>query len=194
MSRDIIVYDIETKNTFQDIGSRDARKLNTSLIGMYSFNDDEYYSYTEDEFPQFYRKLEECGLVIGFNNKGFDDIVISASFPEMVKVPSFDILEQVHKALGFRIKLDNIASATLGYGKSGDGLKAVRLYAEGKIEELRQYCLDDVKITKEVYEFAKRNGFLKYADLAGVREFIVDFSSSDTLVADANAPMNLSLF
>ncbi len=194
MARDIIVYDIETKDTFQDVGTRDARRLHTSLIGMYSYRDDEYFGFTEDEFPQFYRRLEDCDLIIGFNNKGFDDQVISASFPEIVKVPSFDILEQVHKSLGFRIKLDNIASATLGYGKSGDGLKAVRLYAEGKIEELRAYCLDDVKITKEVYDFGKRNGFLKYADLAGVREFLVDFSSADRLVSEANGPMNLSLF
>ncbi|HSI20118.1 MAG TPA: ribonuclease H-like domain-containing protein [Verrucomicrobiae bacterium] len=194
MARDIIVYDIETKDTFQQIGTRDPRRLHISLIGMYSYRDDEYLSFTEDELPQFFRRLEDCDLIIGFNNKGFDDLVVSAMFPEITKVPSFDILEQVHKSLGFRIKLDNIAGATLGYGKSGDGLKAVRLYAEGKIEELREYCMDDVKITREVYDFAKRNGFLKYADLAGVKEFLVDFSSADRLVNESNGPMNLSLF
>jgi DEAD/DEAH box helicase domain-containing protein len=193
MSRDIIVYDLETRDTFQDIGSRDARKLHISLLGMYSTNDDEYYAFTEDELPQFFRRLESCELIIGFNNKGFDDQVVSAYFPEISKVPSFDILEQVYKSLGFRIKLDNIANATLGYGKSGDGLQAVRLFAAGKIEELRKYCLDDVKITREVYEFGKKNGFLKYKDLAGVKEFLVDFSGSD-VAPQEEAPMNLSLF
>jgi DEAD/DEAH box helicase domain-containing protein len=194
MARDIIVYDIETKDTFNDVGTRDPRRLHISLLGMYSMRDDEYLSFTEDELPQFFRRLEDCDLIIGFNNKGFDDPVVSAVFPEITKVPSFDILEQVHKSLGFRIKLDNIAAATLGYGKSGDGLKAVRLYAEGKIDELREYCLDDVKITKEIYEFGKRNGFLKYSDLAGVKEFLVDFSSADRLAAESQGPMNLSLF
>jgi DEAD/DEAH box helicase domain-containing protein len=194
MDRDIIVYDIETRDSFQEVGSRDPRRLHISLIGMYSYRDDEYSSFLEDELPLFFRRLENCALVIGFNNKGFDDLVVSASFPEMHKVPSFDILEQVHKSLGYRVKLDNIASATLGYGKSGDGLLAIKMYAEGRIEELRQYCLDDVKITKEVYDFAKRNGFLKYADLSGVKEFSVDFSSADTLLTGSNGPMNLSLF
>jgi DEAD/DEAH box helicase domain-containing protein len=194
MDRDIIVYDIETRDSFQEVGSRDPRRLHISLIGMYSYRDDEYSSFLEDELPLFFRRLENCALVIGFNNKGFDDLVVSASFPEMHKVPSFDILEQVHKSLGYRVKLDNIASATLGYGKSGDGLLAIKMYAEGRIEELRQYCLDDVKITKEVYDFAKRHGFLKYADLSGVKEFSVDFSSADTLLTGSNGPMNLSLF
>lgn len=194
MPRDVIVYDLETKDTFQQVGSRDARALHISLVGMYSFRDDEYLAFTEDELPSFYRRLEDADLIIGFNNKGFDDVVVSATFPEITKVPSFDILEQVYKSLGFRIKLDNIASATLGYGKSGDGLMAVQLYAEGKIEELKQYCLDDVKITKEVYEFGKRNGFLKYKDLAGEKEFLVDFSAADRLLAEAAGPMNLSLF
>lgn len=192
MTRDIIVYDIETKESFQDVGSRDPRRLSISLLGMYSYQDDEYFSFTEDELPQFFRRLENCDLLIGFNNKGFDDQVVSAVFPEINKVPSFDILERVHKVLGFRVKLDNIANATLGYGKSGDGLQAIRLYAEGKIEELRQYCLDDVKITHEVYEFGKRNGFLKYRDLAGEKEFLVDFRTGVDPV-DA-APLNLSLF
>ena len=191
MARDIIVYDIETKDTFQDVGTRDAKKLHISLIGMYSYNENKYYSYTEDELPDFWRKLENCDLLIGFNNKGFDDQVVSAYFPEITKVTSFDILEHVHNSLGFRIKLDNIAQATLGTGKSGDGLKAVRLYAEGKIEELRAYCLDDVKITKEIYDFAKANGYLNYSDLQGKKEVLVNFNVASK---KADSPMNLSLF
>jgi DEAD/DEAH box helicase domain-containing protein len=190
-SGDILVYDIETKDTFQQVGSRDARKLHISVIGMYSYNEDAYICYTEDELSKFFRRLETASLVVGFTNKHFDDIVVSAYFPEMSKIPSFDILERVQASLGYRVKLDSIAEGTLGYGKSGDGLKAVRLYADGKIDELCQYCLDDVKITKEVYEFGKQYGFLKHVDLRGVKEFSVDFSTEEPA---AEVPLNLSLF
>ena len=188
---DIIVYDLETKETFADVGSRDPRKLHISLLGAYSYTDNRYYSYTEDELPQFFRRLEQCDLIIGFNNKGFDDQVLSTYFPEISKVPSFDILEQFYNSAGFRVKLDNIAHATLGTGKSGDGLKAIALFRDGKIEELRAYCLDDVKITKEIYDFGKSNGFVKYSNLQGEREVDVNFTIK---VEKAEQPMNLSLF
>ncbi len=193
MENDIIIYDIETQETFQEVGTRDARKLHISLIGMYSTNEKQFYSFTEDELPAFWRRLEQCKMVVGFNNKGFDDVVCSAYFPEMGKVKSFDILEIVHKRLGFRVKLDNLAHATLGTGKSGDGLKAIQLYREGKIEELRDYCLDDVRITRDIYNHGKNHGKLSYSDLAGVREVLVDFSLPKEL-EEEQAPMNLSLF
>jgi DEAD/DEAH box helicase domain-containing protein len=192
MNGDIIVYDIETKETFQEVGTRDPKKLHISLIGMFSYQENKLLSFTEDELPQFWRRVEVCDLLIGFNNHGFDDQVCAAYFSEMPKVPSFDILAEVHRNLGFRVKLDNLAHATLGTGKSGDGLKAIRLYREGKIEELREYCLDDVKITKEIYEHGKLHGKLLYSDLSGNKEVSVDFHQKTEKPVDA--PINLSLF
>lgn len=191
MAGDIIVYDIETQESFQDIGGRDPKKLHISLLGMYSYTENQYFSYTEDELPAFWRRLEQCDLLIGFNNKGFDDQVVAAYFPEITKVRSFDILEQVHRRLGFRIKLDNLAKATLGMGKSGDGLEAIRLYRAGEIEKLRAYCLDDVKITKEIYDHGKLHGSLYYNDLQGKKECLVDFNIK---VEEPSGPLNLSLF
>lgn len=191
MEHDIIVYDIETQESFQQVGSRDPKKLHVSVMGMYSYNEMKYFSFTEAELPSFFRRLELCDFVVGFNNKGFDDQVIAAYFPEMAKVASFDILEEVQKALGFRIKLDNIAHATLGTAKSGDGLQAIELFKEGKIEELTAYCMDDVKITREVYEYGKQNGLLRYADLAGTKTVSVDFNRQP---AKIDASLNLSLF
>jgi len=191
MPGDILVYDIETKETFSDIGGRDPKKLHISMLGAFSYTETKYMSFTEEELPSFWRRLEQCDLVIGFNNHGFDDLVCAAYFPEMPKVPSFDILGEVHRNLGFRVKLDNIAQATLGIGKSGDGLKAIKLYAEGKIVELRSYCLDDVKITKEIYDYGRDYGSVKYTDLQGVKDVLVDFNQAVEKPVDA---LNLSLF
>ena len=191
MDGDIIVYDIETKETFQEVGSRDPKKLHISLIGMYSYKENKLIGYTEDEFPLFWRRIEQCDMIIGFNNYGFDDQVCAAYFPEMPKVPSFDMLAEVQRNLGFRVKLDNLAHATLGIGKSGDGLKAIQYYREGKIEELRAYCLDDVKITKDLYDWGRTNGSLFYSDLSGKKEVQVDFHQK---IERPEAAMNLSLF
>ena len=192
MPGDVIVYDIETKETFQEVGTRDPRKLTISMLCAYSYNERKLLSFDEHELAQFWRRLETCSLLIGFNNKGFDDQVVSTYFPEISKVPSFDILEEVHKSIGFRVKLDNIAHATLDEGKSGNGLKAIKLYREGKIDELRDYCLDDVRITKDIYECGKMYGELFYNDMQGKKGFPVDFKR--TIASPSEVPLNLSLF
>ena len=190
MPNDIIVYDIETQESFQQVGSRDPKKLHISVLGAYSYNEREFFSYTEEQLPQFWKRIEQCQMVVGFNNHSFDDQVLSTYFPEMAKVQSFDMLAEVQRALGFRLRLDNLAQASLGAAKSGDGLHAIALFAEGRIDELTSYCLDDVKITHELYEFGKNNGFVRYSDLKGLRQVAVDFNPP----MDSLSAINLSLF
>ncbi len=35
---------------------------------------------------------------------------------------------------------------------------AVQFWREGRIDELKKYCLDDVRITRDLYEYGKANG------------------------------------
>jgi hypothetical protein len=35
----------------------------------------------------------------------------------------------------------------------------------GEIDKIIKYCIDDVKLTKDLYEYALKNGMLKYKDL-----------------------------
>lgn len=191
MDGDILVYDIETKETFQQVGSRDPKKLHISVIGAYSYNEKRLIGLKEEELGDFWRRLERCKMVIGFNNHGFDDLVCAAYFPEMEKVASFDMLAAVEKSLGHRVKLDTLAKATLGSQKSGDGLQAVQMYADGKIDEILQYCLDDVAITQKLYEYGRHRRSLSFADFSGeTKEFPVDFSWEP----EEQKALNLSLF
>ena len=57
--------------------------------------------------------------------------------------------------------LDAIAQATLGTGKSADGLMAVEWYKKGEIQKIIEYCLQDVKVTRDVFQFGRQNGFVK---------------------------------
>jgi hypothetical protein len=82
-----------------------------------------------------------------------------------------DILEEVVHALGHRLKLESVAMATLGEGKSGSGLDAIWYYKNQEWEKLIKYCLDDVRVTKEVYEYGQRHGNLWF-DNRGQRQSI----------------------
>ena len=73
-------------------------------------------------------------------------------------LPHLDLMEDIESYLGFRISLDNLAKSNLGAAKSGNGLEAIRWWQEGNVEAIKRYCLDDVRITRDIYEFGKKNG------------------------------------
>ncbi|MEK7665703.1 MAG: ribonuclease H-like domain-containing protein [Patescibacteria group bacterium] len=159
-----VVLDIET----QDAASGDNRSLRISVVGCYFFENNEYLCYEEHELPQLFRRLEHSGRIIGYNTKSFDYPIMNNYYAgDVASFTSLDILEEIHKTLGFRVKLDDVAKATLGVGKSGHGLQAVEWWKQGEIQKIKDYCLQDVKITKEVYEFGKLYHIVRYLDRLG---------------------------
>ncbi len=187
-----ITLDVETKNIFQEVGN-DTKKLGISYVGLHDSETNEYFGYFENDLGKMWPLLESADLLIGYNIKSFDYEVLAPYYRgDLKKFPTIDLLEVVKDVLGFRLKLDNLAKATLNKGKIGDGLDAVRYFREGKMEKLAEYCLEDVRITREIFDFAMSNGKLKYPDLGGVtKEFIVDLgkylptSTNDTQMSMA---------
>lgn len=164
-----VVLDIETQNTFQDVGTALHKGLKISVVGCYFYEQDEYVCYEEQDLPKLFQRLERSGRIIGYNTKSFDYSVMNNYYAgEVGNFASLDLLEIIHKSLGFRIKLDDVAKATLGIGKSGHGLQAVEWWKQGEIQKIKDYCLQDVKVTKEVYEFGKRYKIVRYLDRLGV--------------------------
>ena len=161
---DRIVLDIETSNTFADVGGeRNLTALCVSLIGAYSYNRNEYISFTEHTLAEFGPILQKAGLVIGFAIDRFDLPVLAKHYSfNVMSLNRLDLLEEFELATGHRISLNTLAKINLGQEKTGHGLEAVKLYKEGKIDELRSYCLQDVKLTKDLYDLAKKQGYLMY--------------------------------
>lgn len=186
-----IVLDIETQNSFAEVGGAFHDKLKVSFVGAYDYATGEYLSYFEPDLPKLWPLLERTDRVIGYNTKGFDYLVLNSYYTgDLFRFPSLDLLEVIAKSLGFMIKLDDVAEATLGYGKSGHGLQAIEFYRKGELDKLKKYCLDDVRITKEVYEYGRQHGHVSYFDRRGVKHDIpVDFGVSEA----ARQPINLTL-
>lgn len=172
-----IVLDIETANTFQEVGSYDHSKLVMSVIGVYFYETNEYKAYEVHELKELWPRLEACDRIIGYNTKGFDIPVMNNYYPgDLMKITQLDILEEIQKALGFRLKLDDVAEASLGHGKTGHGLQAVEWWKQGEKEKVKTYCLDDVRVTKELYEYGLKYNAVAYQDRSGTRKGIpVDF-------------------
>ena len=176
-----IVFDIETQNSFAE-AENDLKKLKVSVVSIYSYATDTYQSFTEDELPKLWPILEKADRVIGYNSEHFDLPVLNNYYlGNFLELPSLDLLKKIKESLGIRLKLADVAEATLdNVGKSADGLQALRWWKEGKIDEIKKYCEQDVRVTKELYDFGRTNNQLFYKNLTGeVLPFAVDFSGND---------------
>ena len=186
-----IVFDIETRNIFEDVGKADPALLDISIVGVYDYETDKYTSYLVEELPKLWPLIEQAELLIGFNSDHFDIPLLNKYYNgDITKIKSLDILAEVKKSLGRRVGLGNIAEATLGYGKNGHGLQAIEWWKKGDIESIRKYCLQDVKVTKEIYEYALKHKLLKYKDGATAKDVIMDTTNWESI---NNQAMTFSL-
>ena len=159
---DKIVFDIETKNVFADVGGeQNIDKLEASVVGAYSYKDDKYYCFEEHEFGELEELFRNSGLIIGFSSKRFDVPVLNKYLKlNLSAVPHYDILEEIEKSFGRRVGLGILGEANLGIAKTGHGLEAVELFRSGEIEKLKSYCVQDVRITKEIFDLIRNQGYL----------------------------------
>ena len=155
-----VVFDIETKQSFQEVGGKQyMERLGVSVVGTYSYATEEFKCFTESEFPELEQLLADATRIIGFNSKHFDVPVLQPHVSINLKeIMHLDLMEDVEKHLGFRVSLDNLAGTSLGVKKSGYGMEAIQWWREGNVEAIKKYCLDDVRITRDLYEFGKKNG------------------------------------
>lgn len=181
-----IVYDLESKKTFAEVGGYNNNALlGVSFLGLYSYSQNKYFSFFEQDLPKLEQiLLAEKPTIIGFNSISFDNVVLQPYFKtlKLNELPQVDILADIHRTLGFRMKLESVAQATLGEGKSGSGLDAIRYYREGNLEALAKYCLDDVRITRDVYEYGCRHGYILYTSGGEYFHMPVEWSTQPTIL------------
>ena len=176
MSR-AITFDIESISDSVVRGHVDVNEQELIVVAIHDSSTDEYSSFSREELPRLWPILEHADFLIGFNSDSFDIPLLNRYYPgDLTQVHSLDLLSEVQKVLGRRIRLQSLAEATLGRGKSGDGMKAGEWWRAGKEELVRKYCIDDVRLTRELYDYAVKHGVVKYKDLRDIRDIKLDTS------------------
>jgi DEAD/DEAH box helicase domain-containing protein len=162
-----IIFDVETQRTFDEVGGYFPDRLGISFVGVCvresHTSKGEMLGFFEQDLPKLFPLLESADLLIGFNCDSFD---IQALVPyytgDITKIPTLDLMVQIKKSVGHRIGLDAVARETLGIGKTGDGLDAIKYFKHKQWEELQKYCLQDVAVTRDLYDYGLRNGKVKF--------------------------------
>lgn len=213
-----VIFDIETKNSFDDENVKKISDWRISVVSAYRRVVDENFNEIEGEMKTFWIEdakgkvpegelyipdmwgwFEEADRIIGFNSFGFDAPIVNEVYSgDFLKLPHFDILDEVKKVFGHRIKLDYIAKETLGVGKMANGLDAIVWWAKGDPESLanlKKYCEMDVEVTKGIYDYALRNRKLRFKDKWNeLREIEVDFSYPVVTEPEVPAQTQMGLF
>ena len=165
----IVYFDLESQKLFEDVGGRDASKLLLACGVTWSTQRNDFAVYWEKDAAALVNELKTADRVVGFNSIGFDYEVLKPYAPNINfrSFRSLDMLQDIYRALGFRLSLDSIAKATLGATKTADGVQSVIWYRNGELDKVAEYCKADVDITRRVHEFGRDNGFIQYYSKLG---------------------------
>ncbi len=182
----IITLDIETQNFFQDTGSNEPASLDISVVCLHDSLDNSFKSFVFPEFKGLWPILESADAIVTWNGDHFDIPLLNKYYPgDLSKIKSIDLMREVYSSLGRRLKLDSVASATLGTSKSANGAEAVEWWRKGEVEKIIKYCTDDVRLTRELYDYAHNNGHLKYKELGNLKQVMLNTSPWSQPVASA---------
>ena len=160
----IIYFDLETQKSAREVGGWSyIDRMKLAIAVTFSAADQQYTTFQEADVAQLIDQLTRADLIVGFNLKGFDYVVLRPYTQiNLWQLPTFDMLEHVRRALGFRLSLDALAKETLRESKSADGLQSLRWWKAGKVDLVAEYCRKDVEITKRLHEYACQNGHLLF--------------------------------
>ncbi len=172
-NNDTLVFDIETSNFFTDpgVGWDNFAALKISVVGVYSYNENKYYCYEEHEMDKLAKLFSRAKTIVGFSMNRYDVPVLNLYFQKLKNGATnlwekerVDLLEEIEVAMKQRISLSRLAEANLGVKKEHHGSEAGVLFREGKIKELKAYCLNDVKLTKDLYDLYRTQNYFLMPD------------------------------
>jgi len=160
----IVFLDLETQKSAQEVGGwGNTHLMRVSVAVLYDSLEKKFLSFREDEINALLAHLEKADLVVGFNIKRFDYGVLAAyTGKKLLSLATFDILEDVHRRLGFRLSLDHLGFETLNQHKSGNGLQALEWFKQGEMDKLIDYCRMDVELTRDLFQYGLDKGHLIY--------------------------------
>ncbi|MCP4007038.1 MAG: DEAD/DEAH box helicase [bacterium] len=159
-----VLFDVETQRSAAEVGGwHNTHLMRVALAVLYDSGTGEFETFFEDRVGELVERLFEAPAVVGFNIRRFDYGVLSAySARDLAKLPTFDLLEDVHKRLGYRLSLGHLGEITLGHGKSADGLQSLEWFKNGELDKIEKYCRADVELMRDLMDFSEREGHVLF--------------------------------
>jgi DEAD/DEAH box helicase domain-containing protein len=157
-----IFFDIETLRLSHEVEGGWSNIAKFGLAVAVTWDDkNNFRRWFEADVQALIYEMGRFARIISFNGDRFDFEVLRGYHSVGNLVPrSFDLLADLHRKLGFRIKLDDLARETLGHQKTGNGLEIVQWWRDGRKEEVCKYCENDVQLLVDLVEFARKKKYV----------------------------------
>jgi DEAD/DEAH box helicase domain-containing protein len=167
----IVYVDIETQRGADEVGGwHNAHLMRVAVAVIYDEIEARFETFEEADVPALLERLEAADLVVGFNIQRFDYAVLRGyTDRDLTRLPTFDMLDAVHRQLGFRLPLGHLAQETLGAAKSADGLQSLRWWKQGRVDLISAYCRQDVALLRDLLRHAEEHGHLFFRTREGHR-------------------------
>jgi len=163
-----VTWDLETLRLSYEVpgGWKNVRSFGLA-VAVTQDDDGRTRTWFEEEAGDLIEYLERFPLVVGFNNRKFDNVVLSAyGNVSGVDKKSLDLLEDIGASFGrpHPVSLDRLSEVVLGERKLlDDATEAVRLWRSGRPEDrdlVVRYCTRDVELTLENFRFGRKYGYV----------------------------------
>ncbi len=165
-----IVFDIETQLSADEVGGwKHADKMRIAICVVFDIAINRYEYYLEKDAHRLLERLSNASKVVGYNSEHFDFKVLRGytSTNTIDRIRSLDLIKDITNGLGFRTGLDAVAAATVGAGKSANGLQSLQWWREGLLDRIADYCRQDVELTNKIYQFGKKNSYILHSHRSG---------------------------
>jgi len=169
-----VFFDLETQHTYNELNlfkkeDKDPSKLRMAIGGiLYEENNTEIHKFFgETQTPQLLEALNNADLIIGHNILRFDYPVLQQYHKESINNLLYDkTFDTLIRLLPFTdnlwTSLDNLAQLNLGICKPHSGEKIPQMWRNNQIKEVESYLLNDLRMTRDIYNYIKKNGKVKY--------------------------------
>lgn len=164
-----IIFDTETTGLFDSLFERVLCVCvhNADTGEVKSFVDEDE-SKILDEFFSYLSSLENP-VLFGYNSDAFDlPFIVRRAVVYKKRIPKFRSVDLRKKVNGFTYSYNNRMKGSLRDWAAvfkipvatDGGAEMFRLFREKKFGEIRDHCLEDIKITTKLYEHANACGIL----------------------------------
>ena len=175
--KNIVYFDLETQRSFNDVGGfANKEQMGVSVAVTFSTATGKYEIYPEKRMKDLIQCLCRADLVVGYNHLYFDYAVLQgySVLNLLEQTVNLDMMVEIEKKIGFRLKLDSLVQASIGKTKTADGLQALKWWKEHQqsgskepLLKIAEYCVYDVKVTRDLHQYGVSNGMVKYLDRNG---------------------------
>ena len=158
----IIVFDIETRRAISKVGgAHHLDRLGLSVAVAYEVATGKFHHFEEAQVAELLDLLQRATLLVGYNIRRFDLTVLQPYSQEPLHaLPTCDLMVDIQRQIGHRVRLDNVAQQTLGIRKSADGMQALLWWRQGKLDLIHDYCQQDVDVTRRIWEYGRAHGHI----------------------------------